>query len=98
MSLADILTSSAAERPDNVAIKLDDIEIPYGMLDNAAAGRSMIELMLAQGLQVFSISWRNTGEEQGHFDLDTYARGASRRATPWPRSRAGHGGHAPGRS
>ena len=46
------------------------------MLDNAAAGRSMIELMLAQGLQVFSISWRNTGEEQGHFDLDTYARGA----------------------
>ena len=45
----------------------------YYILD-LAPGRSMIEHMLAQGLQVFSISWRNPGEEQGHFDLDTYAR------------------------
>ena len=45
----------------------------YYILD-LAPGRSMIEHMLGQGLQVFSISWRNPGEEQGHFDLDTYAR------------------------
>ena len=37
MSLADILTSSAAQHPDNVAVKLDDVEVSYGMLDNATA-------------------------------------------------------------
>jgi polyhydroxyalkanoate synthase subunit PhaC len=38
-----------------------------------APGRSMIEHYVAQGQQVFAISWRNPGQEQGHFDLDTYA-------------------------
>jgi polyhydroxyalkanoate synthase len=38
-----------------------------------APGRSMIEWLVAQGQQVFAISWRNPGAEQGHFDLDTYA-------------------------
>ena len=45
----------------------------YYILD-LAPGRSMVEHMLAQGLQVFLISWRNPDEAQGHFDLDTYAR------------------------
>ncbi|HEY1592387.1 MAG TPA: alpha/beta fold hydrolase [Solirubrobacteraceae bacterium] len=38
-----------------------------------APGRSMIEHLLAEGQQVFVISWRNPDEAQGHFDLDTYA-------------------------
>jgi polyhydroxyalkanoate synthase subunit PhaC len=38
-----------------------------------APGRSMIEHYVAQGQQVFGISWRNPEQEQGHFDLDTYA-------------------------
>ena len=38
-----------------------------------APGRSMIEHLVAQGQQVFAISWRNPDAEQGHFDLDTYA-------------------------
>ena len=45
----------------------------YYVLD-LAPGRSMVEHMLQQGLQVFMISWRNPDEGQGHFDLDTYAR------------------------
>jgi polyhydroxyalkanoate synthase len=38
-----------------------------------APGRSMVEWLLERGQQVFVISWRNPGPEQGHFDLDTYA-------------------------
>jgi polyhydroxyalkanoate synthase len=38
-----------------------------------APGRSMIEYLLAQGQQVFVISWRNPEQSHGHFDLDTYA-------------------------
>jgi polyhydroxyalkanoate synthase subunit PhaC len=38
-----------------------------------APGRSMIEWLVGQGQQVFAISWRNPGTEQGHFDLDTYS-------------------------
>ena len=44
----------------------------YYILD-LAPGRSMIEYLVRQGQQVFAISWRNPGVEQGHFDLDTYA-------------------------
>jgi len=36
-------------------------------------GRSMIEHYVAQGQQVFAISWRNPEQGQGHFDLDAYA-------------------------
>jgi len=36
-------------------------------------GRSLIEHYVAQGQQVFAISWRNPGQAQGDFDLDTYA-------------------------
>ena len=36
-------------------------------------GRSMVEWLLDQQLQVFAISWRNPDAAQGHFDLDTYA-------------------------
>ena len=38
-----------------------------------APDRSMIEYLVAAGQQVFVVSWRNPGEEHGHFDLDTYA-------------------------
>jgi poly(3-hydroxyalkanoate) synthetase len=38
-----------------------------------APGRSMIEHFVAQGQQVFAISWRNPEHDHGHFDLDTYA-------------------------
>jgi polyhydroxyalkanoate synthase len=38
-----------------------------------APGRSIVEHLVQQGQQVFVISWRNPGQEHGHFDLDTYA-------------------------
>jgi polyhydroxyalkanoate synthase len=44
----------------------------YYVLD-ISPGRSMIEYCVAQGHQVFAISWRNPEQAQGHFDLDTYA-------------------------
>jgi polyhydroxyalkanoate synthase len=44
----------------------------YYILD-IAPGRSLIEHFVSQGQQVFTISWRNPEQEQGHFDLDTYA-------------------------
>src|SRR4051812_31960555 len=44
----------------------------YYVLD-LAPGRSLVEYLVRQGQQVFTISWRNPGAEQGHFDLDTYA-------------------------
>ncbi len=44
----------------------------YYVLD-LAPGRSMIEWLVRQGVQVFAMSWRNPGAEQGHFDFDTYA-------------------------
>ncbi|HMD56939.1 MAG TPA: alpha/beta fold hydrolase [Solirubrobacteraceae bacterium] len=39
-----------------------------------APGRSVVEHLVAAGQQVFVVSWCNPGSEQGHFDLDTYAR------------------------
>jgi polyhydroxyalkanoate synthase subunit PhaC len=48
----------------------------YYILD-LAPGRSLVEYLVAQGQQVFAISWRNPEQEQGHFDLDTYARAIS---------------------
>ena len=44
----------------------------YYVLD-LAPGRSVVEYLLAQGHQVFMVSWRNPDREQGHFDFDTYA-------------------------
>jgi polyhydroxyalkanoate synthase subunit PhaC len=37
-----------------------------------APGRSIVEWLVGQGQQVFTISWRNPDPDQGHFDLDTY--------------------------
>jgi poly[(R)-3-hydroxyalkanoate] polymerase subunit PhaC len=48
----------------------------YYILD-LAPDRSLVEYLVAQGQQVFAISWRNPDQEQGHFDLDTYARAIS---------------------
>ena len=36
-------------------------------------GRSIVEWFVAQGMQVFTISWRNPTAEQADFNLDTYA-------------------------
>jgi polyhydroxyalkanoate synthase len=45
----------------------------YYILD-IAPGRSMVEYLVAEGQQVFLMSWRNPDAAMGHFDLDTYAR------------------------
>ena len=37
-----------------------------------APGRSMLEFFVAQGYQVFVISWRNPGKDARHWDLNTY--------------------------
>jgi polyhydroxyalkanoate synthase subunit PhaC len=44
----------------------------YYILD-ISPGRSMVEWLLGEQHQVFTISWRNPDFAQGHFDLDTYA-------------------------
>jgi polyhydroxyalkanoate synthase len=44
----------------------------YYILD-LAPGRSIVEYLVAQGMQVFLVSWRNPDESHAHFDLDTYA-------------------------
>ncbi|NEK57007.1 alpha/beta fold hydrolase [Geodermatophilus sabuli] len=44
----------------------------YYMLD-LRPGRSFVEYAVAQGLQVFLISWRNPSRQHAHWDLDTYA-------------------------
>jgi polyhydroxyalkanoate synthase subunit PhaC len=41
-------------------------------ITDLAPGRSMIEFFVAQGYQVFVISWRNPGKEQSQWDLNTY--------------------------
>ena len=50
----------------------------YYILD-IAPGRSL-GVLLAQGQQVFMVSWRNPGAAQGHFDLGTYAQAVPRGA------------------
>jgi polyhydroxyalkanoate synthase subunit PhaC len=44
----------------------------YYILD-LAPGRSVVEYLVAQGMQVFLVSWRNPDKSHAHFDLDTYA-------------------------
>ncbi|MHC6211722.1 PHA/PHB synthase family protein [Rhodococcus ruber] len=41
-------------------------------ITDIAPGRSMIEYFVAQGQQVFTISWRNPHAEHRDWDLDTY--------------------------
>ena len=56
-----------------------------------APGRSMLEFFVAQGYQVFVVSWRNPGKEARHWNLDTYgdavaeALGAIRSITKAPK-------------
>src|SRR4051794_328944 len=48
-NLADLLSRSAAEHPDHAAIKLDDSDLSYGALDEAAA--RVAGLLRAKGVQ-----------------------------------------------
>ena len=41
-------------------------------ITDLAPGRSMIEFFVAQGYQVFVLSWRNPGKDARHWDLNTY--------------------------
>ena len=41
-------------------------------ITDLAPGRSMLEFFVAQGYQVFVISWRNPGRQHRHWDLNTY--------------------------
>jgi polyhydroxyalkanoate synthase len=43
----------------------------YYVLD-LAPGRSMVEYLVGQGLQVFMVSWRNPDARNAQWDLDTY--------------------------
>lgn len=63
--------STSKMRPVPVLIVPPTIN-KYYVLD-LAPGRSIAEHLVGQGLQVFMISWRNPGTEQGHYDFDTYA-------------------------
>jgi hypothetical protein len=36
-SLASLVTRHAAEAPERPAVRLDDVVVPYGMLDEASA-------------------------------------------------------------
>src|SRR5450631_4793454 len=47
MNLATILTESAASVPDHVALKLDDLEVTYALLDEASA--RLAGLLRSQG-------------------------------------------------
>jgi long-chain acyl-CoA synthetase len=48
-SLADLLTRSAAARPERTAVKLDDFELTYAQLDDAAA--RVAGLLKAKGVE-----------------------------------------------
>jgi long-chain acyl-CoA synthetase len=50
MSLVDLLSSTAAQHPDNIAVKLDDAELSYAALDGAAA--HVAGLLRSQGVEV----------------------------------------------
>jgi len=41
-------------------------------ITDIAPGRSMLEYFVAQGYQVFAISWRNPGKDARNWDLNTY--------------------------
>jgi polyhydroxyalkanoate synthase subunit PhaC len=58
----------------------------YYILD-LAPGRSMVEYLVGQGIQVFVMSWRNPDESHAHFDLDTMRPPCWRRGTRSPASR-----------
>jgi polyhydroxyalkanoate synthase len=45
-------------------------------ITDLAPGKSLVEYLVGQGQQVFSISWRNPGPEQRDWDLDHYAAAA----------------------
>src|SRR5215210_5530711 len=49
MNLAENLTRSAQEYPDNVAMKLDDAELTYEQLDGAAA--RVANLLASKGVE-----------------------------------------------
>jgi polyhydroxyalkanoate synthase subunit PhaC len=44
-------------------------------ITDLAPGRSMLEFFVAQGYQVFVLSWSNPGKEARNWDLNTYGQG-----------------------
>ncbi len=46
-------------------------------ITDLAPGRSMLEFFVAQGYQVFVVSWRNPGKKSSHWNLDTYGLAAT---------------------
>ena len=49
MSLVDLLSTTAARYPDNIAVKLDDVELSYAVVDGAAA--RVAGLLRSKGVQ-----------------------------------------------
>ena len=62
-------SSSVFERP--MLVVPPQVNKYYAL--DLAPGRSMVEYLLKQGIQVFCISWRNPTGEQRDWNLDTYA-------------------------
>ena len=62
--------ATAAVRPVPLLIVPPVINKFYVM--DLAPGRSMVEYLVGQGMQVFMISWRNPDARHARWDLDTY--------------------------
>ncbi len=62
-------TAKVRERP----LLLSPPMINKYYIADLAPGRSMLEYAIEHGQQTFAISWRNPGERQADWDLDTYA-------------------------
>ena len=59
-------------------------EISRHYILDLAPGRSLVEFLVNQGHQVFTISWRNPTPEHRDWNLDTYVAASSRRSRPPP--------------
>jgi poly(3-hydroxyalkanoate) synthetase len=66
-----VLSGSAADRERPVLLVPPPIGRFYFL--DLRPGRSFIEYSAGRGLQTFLLSWRNPGQDQRDWDLDTYA-------------------------
>ena len=65
-------------RPTTPAVRQTPLLIVPPMINkfyitDLAPGKSLVEYLVAEGQQVFSISWRNPGRDHSHWGLDHYA-------------------------